>query len=115
MAKPCEHLRDLTAADFPPPRMPDACEECLKKGTHWVEFRECQSCGHVGCCDSSAGKHATRHVRETGHPIMRSVKPGAAWTWCYVHKAEGGLEQDAPGSWHAREDWRLFSSILLVA
>ena len=26
-----QHLRDLTAADFPPPRMPDACEECLER------------------------------------------------------------------------------------
>src|SRR5262249_30794210 len=53
MAKPCEHLQDLTAADFPPPRTPGACEECLKEGTRWVELRECQACGHVGCCDSS--------------------------------------------------------------
>ena len=59
MAKPCEHLQDLTAADFPPPRTPGACEECLKEGTRWVELRECQACGHVGCCDSSPGKHAT--------------------------------------------------------
>jgi predicted kinase len=33
MAKPCDHLQNLTAADFPPPRTPDACEECLKEGT----------------------------------------------------------------------------------
>jgi hypothetical protein len=56
MAKPCEHLQDLTAADFPPPGTPGACEECLKEGTRWVELRECQACGHVGCCDSSRGK-----------------------------------------------------------
>ena len=53
MSKPCEHLQDLTAADFPPPRTPGPCEECLKEGTRWVELRECQACGHVGCCDSS--------------------------------------------------------------
>ena len=39
------------------------------------------------------GKHATRHFHETGHPIMRSVMPGAAWTWCYVHELEGRLDQ----------------------
>ena len=89
MAKPCEHLQDLTVADFPPPRTPGACEECLKEGTRWVELRECQACGHVGCCDSSPGKHATRHFHEAGHPVMRSVMPGATWTWCYVHEAEG--------------------------
>ena len=76
MAKPCEHLQDLTAADFPPPRTPGACEECLKEGTPWVELRECQACGHVGCCDSSPGKHATKHFHEAGHPVMRSIMPG---------------------------------------
>ena len=98
MVKPCEHLEDLTAADFPPSRTPDACEECLKEGTRWVELRECQTCGHVGCCDSSGGKHATKHFHETGHPVMRSVMPGAAWTWCYVHEADGLLGQAASGS-----------------
>jgi CPA1 family monovalent cation:H+ antiporter len=76
MAMPCEHLRDLTAADFPPPRTPHACEECLKEGTRWVELRECQSRGHVGSCDSSPGMHATKQFRETRQPIMRSVMPG---------------------------------------
>src|SRR5262249_46256644 len=98
MAKPCEHLYDLTAADFPPPRTPGACEECLKEGTHWVELRECQACGHVGCCDSSPGKHATKHFQETGHPVMRSVMPGDTWTWCYLHEANGHLGQVASGS-----------------
>jgi len=98
MAKPCEHLRDLIPADFPLPRTPDACEECLKEGTRWVELRECRACGHVGCCDSSPGKHATKHFHETGHPVMRSVMPGATWTWCYVHQSEGQLGQDASDS-----------------
>jgi len=98
MAKPCEHLRGLTAADFPPPRTPGACEECLKEGTRWVELREFQACGHVGCCDSSLGKHATKHFHEAGHPVMRSVMPGATWTWCYVHEAEGRLGQVVSGS-----------------
>jgi len=29
MPTPCEHLEGLTPADFPPPRTPGACEECL--------------------------------------------------------------------------------------
>src|SRR5690348_4186424 len=53
----CEHLKDLTQADFPPPKTPNACEECLKEGTQWVSLRECKICGHVGCCDSSPGRH----------------------------------------------------------
>jgi uncharacterized UBP type Zn finger protein len=89
MSKLCEHLKGLTDTDFPAPTTTGACEECLREGTRWVELRECRTCGHVGCCDSSVGKHATRHFHETGHPVMRSVMPGATWTWCYVHELEG--------------------------
>jgi len=91
MREPCEHLKGLSANDFPAPRTPGACEECLRDGTPWVELRECRACGHVGCCDSSVGKHATQHFHETGHPVMRSAMPGATWTWCYVHEATGRL------------------------
>jgi Zn-finger in ubiquitin-hydrolases and other protein len=65
MAKPCEHLARVTPEDFPPQRTPGACEECLAEETAWVALRECRSCGHVGCCDSSTGKHATKHFHET--------------------------------------------------
>jgi hypothetical protein len=44
----------------------------------------------VGCCDASAGKHATKHFRATDHPIMQSIEPGESWGWCYVD--EVGLE-----------------------
>ena len=60
------------------------CEECVKAGTRWVHLRECLACGHVGCCDSSQGKHATKHFHATKHAIMRSVEPGEKWGWCYV-------------------------------
>ena len=86
----CEHLQNLTASDFPPPRTPNACEECLAEGTRWVQLREC-TCGHVGCCDSSPGQHATAHFKNARHPVMRSVEPGATWTWCYLHEAQGEL------------------------
>jgi len=92
MSKSCEHLQDLTAADFPAPKTPEACEECLVEGTRWVALRECRFCGHVGCCDSSPGRHATRHFRDTGHPVMRSITPGERWTWCYIHEVYGDLE-----------------------
>jgi uncharacterized UBP type Zn finger protein len=42
------------------------------------------SCGHVGCCDSSKNKHATKHFHATKHPLVRSIEPGEAWIWCYV-------------------------------
>ena len=60
------------------------CEECLVKGDRWVHLRLCLSCGHVGCCDSSENKHATKHFRATGHPVIRSLEPGEDWGWCYV-------------------------------
>ncbi len=91
MNGPCEHLKNLTEDSFPPPRTPNACEECLKEGTQWVSLRECMTCGHVGCCDSSPGKHATKHFHQTQHPVMRSVMPGHQWTWCYVHEVDGKL------------------------
>lgn len=87
----CDHLEGLTAADFPKPASPDACEDCLREGTQWVALRECQACGHVGCCDSSPGRHATRHFEESGHPVMRSVMPGDSWDWCYVDEEAGQL------------------------
>jgi uncharacterized UBP type Zn finger protein len=46
------------------------CEECEKEGTDWVASRMCLVCGHVGCCDSSVGLHATKHFNNTGHPVM---------------------------------------------
>src|ERR1700722_2088143 len=57
------------------------CEECLKMGVLWVHLRLCLTCGHVGCCDTSKNRHATKHFRQTQHPIMRSFEPGAGWGW----------------------------------
>jgi uncharacterized UBP type Zn finger protein len=59
------------------------CEECVKMGDSWVHLRLCLICGHVGCCDSSINKHATRHFKHTQHPLIRSIEPGESWVWCY--------------------------------
>ena len=64
------------------------CEECLKMGDTWVHLRLCLECGHVGCCDSSKNKHATKHFHRTKHPIMRSIEPGETWGWCFVDEVE---------------------------
>ncbi len=90
MADLCEHLDGLGVQDFPSPKTPGACEECQAEGTVWVELRECRTCGHVGCCDSSIGRHATKHFHATQHPVMRAVPPGA-WAWCYVHDKQRNL------------------------
>ena len=62
----------------------DGCEDCLKIGDTWVHLRLCRTCGHVGCCDSSKNKHATKHFRDVHHPIVQSLEPGEGWLWCYV-------------------------------
>ena len=65
----------------------NGCEECLKTGGQWVHLRLCLTCGHVGCCDASPGKHATKHFRATSHPIIQSIEPGESWGWCYIDEA----------------------------
>jgi uncharacterized UBP type Zn finger protein len=80
MSKKCTHvdaIRNVTAGS-------KGCEECLKSGDSWVKLRMCLTCGHVGCCDSSKGMHATKHFTETGHPVMQSAEIGEDWMWCYV-------------------------------
>lgn len=77
----CEHLNQIQAVA---PRTPQGCEECLASGDGWVHLRLCMTCGHVGCCDDSKNKHATKHYHSTQHPIIRSFQPGEDWMWCYV-------------------------------
>ena len=60
-----------------------ACEECVKIGARWVHLRTCQTCGATLCCDSSPNKHATRHARDTQHPVIASAEPGERWLYCY--------------------------------
>jgi uncharacterized UBP type Zn finger protein len=66
------------------------CEDCLKIGDTWVHLRLCLTCGHVGCCDSSKNKHATKHFQGTKHPLVRSLEPGETWVWCYVDEVMPG-------------------------
>ena len=79
---PCEHLAE--APTFVEPRTHGECIGCLAEGTTPVHMRLCLTCGYVGCCDSSEGRHATRHHEATGHPTMRSFEPGESWRWCFV-------------------------------
>ncbi|HEX9502739.1 MAG TPA: UBP-type zinc finger domain-containing protein [Patescibacteria group bacterium] len=78
----CKHLTEVDQNITP--RTPEGCEECLKIGDSWVHLRLCLSCGHVGCCDNSKNKHATKHFHATNHPMIRSFQPGEDWKWCYV-------------------------------
>ncbi len=78
----CSHLDQIEIVDLPEPI--EGCAECLKTGGRWVHLRMCHTCGQIGCCDSSPGRHASRHAREAGHPLARSAEPGEEWTWCFV-------------------------------
>jgi uncharacterized UBP type Zn finger protein len=82
MSAQCTHLDHIHDVS---PNTPEGCEECLAMGDTWVNLRVCLECGHVGCCDASKNKHATKHFHATGHPIILAYRqPGADWRWCYV-------------------------------
>jgi len=89
MARACAHFTKmkLTRTDA------NVCEECVKVGDTWVHLRMCTECGHIGCCDSSKNKHATKHFHHTKHPVIRSIEPGEDWIWCYVDEVMGELAQ----------------------
>ena len=80
MANGCSHLkyiRNVTPSAL-------GCEECLKTGDKWVHLRLCRTCGHVGCCDDSPNRHATKHFHATRHPIIEGYDPLEGWGWCYI-------------------------------
>jgi monovalent cation/hydrogen antiporter len=80
----CVHMGAASNAAAATPRTSQGCEECLATGGAWVHLRLCLTCGHVGCCDSSPGRHASKHFHQTTHPVIRSFQPGEQWRWCYV-------------------------------
>lgn len=82
----CTHLDQIkvTSTDL------RVCEECIKVGDRWVHLRLCLECGHVGCCDSSKNKHATKHFHHSHHPLIRSIEPGENWVWCYPDEFVAG-------------------------
>jgi uncharacterized UBP type Zn finger protein len=86
MAESCSHVNQIkfTTTDK------HVCEDCIKTGDTWVHLRLCLECGHVGCCDSSKNKHATKHFHRSEHPLIRSIEPGEAWIWCYVDEMSPG-------------------------
>ena len=94
MHEQCEHLRDVRAVE---PRTPQGCEECLAMGSGWVHLRLCLECGHVGCCDDSPNRHATKHFHQSGHAVIRSFEPHEDWGWCYV---DGLFFEPAPRPAH---------------
>ena len=87
---PCEHLAAAGSECMKPST--ETCPECIEEGLEPVHLRLCLTCGHVGCCDSSLGRHATAHFHQTGHPVMRSIEPGESWRWCYIDEVTAAAE-----------------------
>lgn len=83
----CTHLDQIIVAST----HKNVCEECVRLGDSWVHLRLCLVCGHVGCCDASKNRHATRHYQHTAHPLIRSIEPGERWVWCYVDGIVAGV------------------------
>jgi uncharacterized UBP type Zn finger protein len=78
----CSHLDQIEITQLP--ERIAGCEECLRIGARWVHLRMCESCGKIGCCDSSPNRHARKHAGEADHPIVRSAEPGEDWSYCFV-------------------------------
>jgi len=88
----CHHFDHLKPVPSASASYAKGCPECIAMGDTWVHLRECLICGHVGCCDSSKNKHATKHFHTSKHPVMRSVEPGEDWGWCYVDEVMADMD-----------------------
>jgi hypothetical protein len=53
----------------------------MKIGARWVHLRTCQQ------CDSSPNRHASKHARASGHPVIASAESGERWLYCYPDDA----------------------------
>ena len=47
----------------------------FRTGGWWVHLRLCLTCGHVGCCDQSPNRHATRHFQDWERPSCAASSP----------------------------------------
>ena len=83
-ASTCVHIEAVSSVKQPEVM---ECEECVKTGSRWVHLRTCQECGVTLCCDSSPNRHATKHARASGHPVIASAEPGERWLYCYPDDA----------------------------
>ena len=81
-ATSCSHLDSIEITELP--EEVAGCEDCLATGGVWLHLRICLTCGHVGCCDDSPGRHATAHHAASEHELIRSLEPGEDWVWCFA-------------------------------
>ena len=76
----CSHLTAITTVKHAKRR---ECAECVKIKSAWVHLRTCQECGVTLCCDSSPNRHASKHARAVGHPVVASAELGERWLYCF--------------------------------
>jgi len=112
-------MTEMQGVDPSVPPSGTGCVECEAAQGWWLHLRRCAQCGHIGCCDNSPSQHATRHAKETGHPVIRSFEPGEVWFWSYPEEDfyESGpalappehhpMDQPVPGpAGRVPRDWR---------
>ncbi|HEX2805425.1 MAG TPA: UBP-type zinc finger domain-containing protein [Kineosporiaceae bacterium] len=105
MSRPCVHADSIK----PVPPHGSGCETCLGIGDSWLHLRQCLTCGRTLCCDGSPNRHASRHAREAGHPIMRSAEPDEDWVFCFGDDAP---IQETPGGWKAFDPFVMEGTML---
>lgn len=98
MAASCTHLDSIDHSRVP--SSSTGCPECQAIGSRWVHLRMCSACGHIGCCNSSPNKHATRHHDRSGHPLIRSFEPREEWFFCYPDNMTFELGDAPPAPSH---------------
>jgi low temperature requirement protein LtrA len=95
----CVHL---AVASLPDVDAAVTCSACDREGEQWVQLRVCLTCGHIGCCDDSPGRHATAHHTETGHALIATMQAGDHWAYCYLDDVTDPQWLDTAGRRHAR-------------
>ena len=98
----CSHLDAVAHREHGVHPSAHGCSDCLASGGTWVHLRLCLTCGHVGCCDNSPNRHATRHYHQSKHPVIRSFEPGEPWGYCYADEAYAEEVRAFPGESAAR-------------
>jgi len=78
----CSHIAAVEDVRGPKRR---ECEDCVKMGSTWVHLRTW--CGGTRCCDNSPQRHATKHAKASGHPVIASAERGERWLYCYPDDA----------------------------
>ena len=73
----CTHLdQDQRIHPAGPSRPTAARTVPARRWRAGLHLRICLTCGHVGCCDDSPNRHASKHAREVSHPLIRFARAG---------------------------------------